>query len=224
MLIPIRANASLRNHKKIWEALGSLQRDVPSRLASLVEMKEDSPEGAARRERLQSALKMIQREEHGLGIEMNQRYTSTAISKTGQGDVPIFDTDPLEHYHPTTYPGARLPHAWLGKAIPSKHVSTIDLAGKGCFALFTGIGGDGWIKAAEKAQEVLKVPIKAYSIGFRRVWEDVYGDWANVRGVGESGCVLVRPDYFVAWRCQTWSEDNGKELEQVLRSVLSISV
>lgn len=172
--------------------------------------------------RLRAALKLINREEHGLGIEMNQRYTSTAISKTGQGDAPIFDTGPLEHYHPTTYPGARLPHVWLGKTIPSKLVSTIDLAGKGHFALFTGAGGHRWSAAVEEARRDFGIPITVHSIGFRQEWEDVYGDWADVRGGEETGCVLVRPDCFVAWRCQTWSVEGGSELVRVLKSVLSI--
>ncbi|KAK4502772.1 hypothetical protein PRZ48_006198 [Zasmidium cellare] len=219
-----QANTSLRNHRKMWEALGSLEKDPQSRVASLEELKEESPRGIARREKLHATLKLINREEHGLGIEMNQRYSSTAISKTGQGDPPTFDTNPLEYYHATTYPGARLPHVWLGKTIPSRYVSTIDLAGKGHFALFTGIGGHRWNTAIEEAQNSFKTPIKVHIIGYRQQWEDIYGDWAEIRGVEETGCVLVRPDYFVAWRCQSWSEGNGSELVKVLKSVLSIGV
>lgn len=186
-------------------------------------LKEDSDAGRARREELSNALRLINREEHGLGIEMNQRYTSSAVYKSDQGPLPSFPTDPLEYYHPTTYPGARLPHVWLTRTVPEKPVSTLDLAGKGQFALFTGIGGQGWRNAAQQASAKLGVPITVHSIGFRQEWEDQYLDWAKVRGVAESGCVVVRPDYFVAWRSQQWEGDGAEKLETVLSALLSRS-
>ena len=216
-----RANASLRNHKKIWGVLGNLEPTVAARKEAFNILKEDSNRGQEQRQNLQDALRLINREEHGLGIEMNQRYTSTAVYKYDQGKIPTFKTDMLEFYHPTTYPGARLPHVWLSHTIPSKPISTLDLAGKGRFALFTGIGGQGWKNATEKASTELGVPIVAYSIGFRQEYEDQYLDWAKVRDVAESGCVLARPDYFVAWRSQRWEEDSVEKLTAVLKSVLS---
>ena len=217
----IRANASLRNHRKIWEILGNFEPTVDARLDTFNILKEDSEKGRRRREELQAALRLINREEHGLGIEMNQRYASSAVHKSDQGEMPTFATDPLEYYHPTTYPGARLPHVWLSRTIPSRPISTIDLAGKGPFALFTGIGGSGWRAAAEEVSTKLGVPIVAYSIGFRQEYEDQYLDWAKVRDVADSGCVLVRPDYFVAWRSQRWDEDSGEKLRAVMQSVMS---
>ncbi len=216
-----RANASLRNHKKIWAILGNLEPTVAARMEAFNILKEDSERGRKRREELQAALKLINREEHGLGIEMNQRYTSSAVHKSDQGEMPPFPTDALEFYHPTTYPGARLPHVWLSTTIPSTPVSTIDLAGKGRFALFTGIGGQGWKAAAADVSTALGVPIVTYSIGFRQEYEDQYLDWAKIRDVDESGCVLVRPDYFVAWRSQRWEDDSAEKLKAVMAGVLS---
>ena len=46
------------------------------------------------------------------GVEMNQRYRSNAIVTDGQPE-PAFTKDPELHYQPTTWPGARLPHAWV---------------------------------------------------------------------------------------------------------------
>ena len=186
-------------------------------------LKEDSERGRNRRADLQDALRLINREEHGLGIEMNQRYTSTAVHKADQGPQPAFAKDPLEHYHPTTYPGARVPHVWLSRTVPSKAISTYDLAGKGHFTLFTGIGGEDWRGAAEKVGKDLGVPLEVYSIGFRQEYEDRYLDWAKIRDVAESGCVLVRPDFFVAWRSQNWESDSPDKLLNVMRSVLSRS-
>jgi len=186
-------------------------------------LKEDSERGQQRRRDLQDALRLINREEHGLGIEMNQRYDSTAVYKSDQGAMPEFATDPLEHYHPTTYPGARVPHVWLSRTVPSKQISTYDLAGKGRFALLTGIGGQGWKTAVGKVSKELGVPIAAYSIGFRQEYEDRYLDWAKIRDVEDSGCVLVRPDYFVAWRSQRWEEDSANKLMAIFKSLLSRS-
>ena len=217
-----QANASLRNHFKIWEVLGNMEQTVEARVRANDELSADSPEGRIRRGKLAAALKMINREEHGLGIEMNQRYDSTAVYRADQGETPTFPTDSLENYHPTTYPGARVPHVWLSTAIPSKPVSTIDLAGKGRFALLTGIGGSKWKDAAKAISEELKIPMVAYSIGYGQDCEDMYLDWSKIRNVDESGCVLVRPDYFVAWRCQKWEDGGAEKLREVMKSVLSL--
>jgi len=160
-----------------------MEPTVEARMSAFSELSENSERGQERRKNLQTALKRIDREEHGLGIEMNQRYDSTAIHRSDQGAMPVFESDALEHYHPTTYPGARLPHAWLSKSVPTKAISTIDLAGKGRFALFTGIGGDGWKLATQKIQAQLGIPIVAYKIGYRCEWEDRYFDWAKLRDV-----------------------------------------
>lgn len=218
-----RANASLRNHKNIWEVIGNLEPTVEARSKANSELYADSAEGRTRRANLSKALRAIDREEHGLGIEMNQRYRSSAVYHADQGATPEFTKDPLEHYHPTTYPGARLPHAWLGDHTPSKYISTIDLAGKGCFTIFTGIGGQVWKTAAETISLELGISIKAYSIGYGQDFKDVYLDWEANRGISESGCVLIRPDYFVAWRCPTSESDGEEKLRHVMKSILSLS-
>ena len=207
----------------IWEILGNLEPTAAARMQAFNVLSEDSEKGRARRNDLQDALKRINREEHGLGIEMNQRYVSSAVHQSDAGQPRTYATDPLEYYHATTYPGARLPHAWLSRTIPSKAISTLDLAGKGRFALFTGIGGQGWKGAVDQVSSKLGVPLTAWQIGFRLEYEDRYFDWAKVRDVEESGCVLVRPDFFVAWRCQRWSEDSAARLMEVMRSILSRS-
>lgn len=155
---------------------------------------------------------------------MNQRYTSSAVYTADRGEMPKFDRDPLEHYHATTWPGARLPHVWLcPTTMPSKLISTIDLAGKGSFSLFTGIGGDDWKGAVKEISTELSVPIKAYTVGYGQDYRDVYLDWTRIRGVAESGCILVRPDYFVAWRCQEWAQGSKEKLKEVMKSILSLS-
>lgn len=217
-----QANASLRNHINIWRLLGSFEPSPETGAAALQELQQDSAAGRKRRAEFQAALRLIDREEHGLGVEMNQRYVSDAVYTLDElHNSPPFIRDRVEHYQPSTYPGARLPHAWLSRSVPSKAVSTLDLAGKGRFALLTGIGGEGWSTAVKVVQRELGLPFAAYDIGFRREYEDRYLEWERLREVEESGCVLVRPDYFVAWRCMRWEDDGEARLLKVMRSILS---
>jgi hypothetical protein len=199
-----------------------MEPSLEQRKQALADLQDASPAGKARRTKLHAALVDMDYEEHGLGIEMNQRYISSAVYHADQGPPPPFEKDPLKHYHPTTYPGARVPHAWFNKAVPTRLVSTIDLAGKGAFTLFTGIGGQPWKDAALALSAELGVPMKAYVIGFRQDYEDTYYTWQRLRGVEESGCVLVRPDTFVAWRCPEVEDNCVSRLRKVMRSVLSL--
>jgi 2,4-dichlorophenol 6-monooxygenase len=129
---------------------------------------------------------------------------------------PEWQRDRELYYHPTTWPGARLPHVWLGNA--GRQVSTLDLAGKGRFSLFTGVNGAAWAQAAADAAERTGVPVEVFVIGPGQAYEDLFGDWATAREVGESGCVLVRPDMHVAWRAQDASRTAG--LSEALLRVL----
>lgn len=221
-----RANDGFRDHFKIWEALGTSITSLDERKKVMAELSSATPEGKLRREQLRKAISQSSHEFHGLGAEMNQHYESTAIYSADE-PAPFKYTgkaaeDPVLYYEPSTYPGSRLPHVWLNTAIPSKPMSTIDLAGHGQFTLFTGIGGEAWKQAAAK----LSVPIKAYSIGFRQDWEDPYFEWDRLNGIDEDGCILVRPDRYVAWR--TPSVIGGVDaceakLKEVLNSVLGFA-
>ena len=86
-------------------------------------------------------------------------------------------------------------------------MSTLDLVGKGRFTILTGIGGDGWERAAAEVSAETGVEIACVTIGPGRELEDVYFEWARLSEIEESGCVLVRPDTFVAWRRTTVAAD-----------------
>jgi 2,4-dichlorophenol 6-monooxygenase len=152
------------------------------------------------------------------GVELGQRYRSTAVVPDGTPE-PGYTRDPELYYHPTTWPGARLPHVWLGR--DGHRVSTHDLAGKGRFCLLTGISGEEWAEAAAKVAQDLGVDVAAYVIGPGRPYIDLYEDWARAREVQEDGCVLVRPDLHVAWRCAALADDPAAELRRVLGAVLA---
>lgn len=222
-----RANQAFRDHSRIWEALGTALPDVSARRQALEEFSSTTPEGRKRRRDFQEAIKHTSHEFHGLGIEMGQRYT-------GQGVYAVDEKHPCRpsgraaeddvlYYEPSTYPGCRLPHVWLNKRTPTKPVSTIDLAGNGAFTIFTGIGGSVWKEAAERVATQLGIPLNVHSIGFGQDWEDVYFDWELLRGVEESGAVLVRPDRFVAWRAPEALASRGDctaKLIQVMEAIL----
>ena len=220
-----RANDSFRNHRQIWEALAMMSPLVDERKAAFAELSAPTAEGKARRAALRSGIEHSAHEFHAIGIEMNQHYESSAIYVHDELEPFAFSgkaaEDPVLYYVPSTYPGSRLPHAWLSKSIPDKPISTIDLAGKGGWTLFTGIGGQGWKAAADIVGKNLSIKMKCLSIGFRQDWEDVYMDWERVRGVEEDGCILARPDAFVGWRAVSGGDEDARLLK-VMKAVLGI--
>ena len=217
--IVLRANKSIEEFGAILDALGLLDTTDPVVMQQRIEARmDDSVEGANRRTALMKALELKNYEFNAHGVEMGQRYASTAVVSDGTPE-PAYTRDPELYYHPTTWPGAHLPHAWL--AHHGHKVSTLDLAGHGQFCLLTGISGGVWAEAAASVADELSIPIAAHVIGPGREYIDVYDDWARVRGVEESGCVLVRPDGYVAWRSADLPVDPTRELRNVLEVVLS---
>jgi 2,4-dichlorophenol 6-monooxygenase len=179
--------------------------------------KESSPAGAEARRKLRAAIELKNYEFNAHGVELGQRYRSNAVIPDGT-DEPAYERDPELYYHATTWPGARLPHAWVEHR--GQKVSTLDLAGKGRFALLTGIGGEDWVDAARAVSERTGVEIAPYVIGPARDAHDIYDDWARLREVEESGCVLVRPDQHVAWRSMEAARDAVGELGRVMATLL----
>jgi 2,4-dichlorophenol 6-monooxygenase len=193
-----RANKSIEETGPIFEALGLHETaEAAQMLRNMEARKANTPEAAAQRENLRKAIAHKRYEFDTHGVEMNQRYCSAAVVSDGTPE-PAFDRDPELYYHPTTWPGARLPHVWLQK--DGRQMSTLDVAGKGRFVVLTGIGGEGWIEAARKAANVYGINIKSFVIGPGRDLTDLHGEWAEVREIGENGCLLVRPDAHVGWR------------------------
>lgn len=221
-----RANTSFREHSRIWEVLGMFPESLSERQDIIAELSSPSLAGQRRRNNLQDALQRTSHEFHGLGIEMNQFYTGPGIYIADEGKPFKLEgraaEDPVLYYMPSTHPGKRLPHAWLNTKCPGEPISTVDLVGKGKFTLLTGIGGEAWKEAAAKVGKDMNLEIASYSIGFGQDWVDVYSSWAKLRGVEESGAVLVRPDRFVAWRCQDSLSGVAECSESLLRVVKSV--
>ena len=151
---------------------------------------------------------------------MNQRYRSGAVVTDGQIE-PAFQLDADLHYQPTTWPGARLPHAWLYRHDNGAEVSTLDLCGHGRFTLLTGLGGEAWVAAAQKVAAELGIELVTHVIGPRQTYVDHSGEWARASEIRDSGCLLVRPDHHVCWRATRLSEAPAQDLTRVLRQILA---
>jgi len=216
--IVLRANKSIEEFGAILSALGLDDTvDVAEMQRSIAGRADDTPAAAVQRARLRSALELKDYEFNAHGVELGQRYTSGAVASDGTAE-PAYTRDPELYYHPTTWPGARLPHCWIGR--DGHRISTHDIAGKGRFALLTGISGQSWAAAASKVANDLAIPLDGYVIGPGREYTDLYDDWARLREVGEDGCVLVRPDGHVAWRSASASTNPEGELRRVLSQIL----
>lgn len=222
-----RANQAFRDHFEVWEALGTNLPGVSDRRHVLQELSDPGEKGKSRRQHFRRAIEGTSQEFHALGVEMGQHYTSEGIYDADEPEPYALTgpcaENPVLYLQRGTYPGSRLPHVWLNKSVPETPKTTIDVAGHGKFVLFTGIGGDGWKAAAREVSSELGVQVEAYSIGFRQDWEDVYFDWDGIRGVEESGAVLVRPDRFVAWRGNKVLDTDAactEKLSAVMKSIL----
>ncbi|MDQ0314541.1 FAD-dependent oxidoreductase [Amorphus orientalis] len=217
--IVTRANQSIEEFGPIFQSLGLLDSVDPVKMQENMDRRcEGTPEAEDQRRALREAIAAKVYEFDAHGVEMNQRYRSSAAVTDGQPE-PAFTRDPELHFEQTTWPGARLPHAWLF-AEDGTRASTLDLSGHGVLTLLTGLGGEAWCEAAAEVGQALGVEIVCHVIGPRCEWQDHYGDWARAREISDSGAVLVRPDHHVAWRSEHLAADTAGELERVLRSVL----
>ncbi len=218
--IVTRANQSIEEFGPIFEALGLLGTTDPAEMRANMEARKlDTPEAAEQRAKLRRAIELKNYEFNAHGVELGQRYRSAAVIPDGTPE-PEPSRDPELYYHPTTWPGARLPHCWLER--DGRKVSTLDLAGKGRFSLFTGIGGERWVEAAAVLSARTGVEVATFVVGPGREVLDTYDDWSRASEVGESGCVLVRPDAHVAWRSHTMVADPLGVLAGVLERILGL--
>ncbi|BEL05540.1 FAD-dependent monooxygenase [Actinoplanes sichuanensis] len=216
--IVLRANRSSREFVQFFEVLGLLDaRDEAEMAARIEERKANTPAGAAKRAALVTAMELKHYEFNAHGVELGQFYESAAI--VGDGSArPAPTRDPELYYQPSTVPGSRLPHVWVGTT--EQRLSTLDLAPMTRFTLFTGISGEPWAAAAEKVADQLGVPLETVVIGPGRAVTDLYYDWARIREVAEDGAILVRPDKHIAWRSATLPADPGRMLHDALAAVL----
>jgi len=217
--IVLRANQSGREVGKLFEALGIDKAESADEMLALIESRKDNTaEGAAKRRAVQDAMEIKNYECNAHGVELGQHYESSAVVSDGSAK-PTPARDPELYYEPSTHPGVRLPHAWVGDN--ARKYSTHDLAPYGQFTLFTGITGEDWTTAAHKVSEQLGVTVNTVVIGPGQDVTDLYFDWAKLRGVEEDGAVLVRPDKHVGWRSDRLPEDPEAALLNTVSAILN---
>ncbi|MDJ1006200.1 MAG: FAD-dependent monooxygenase [Paracoccaceae bacterium] len=213
-----RANKSLGDFPPIAMALGLPKaKSVDEMYANMAARKESTPEAEAQRTALRDAIAGTDYVYNAHGVEMNQRYDSPAIVSDGS-EPEVFVDEELYH-QASSRPGAPVPHAWVYHA-DGTPVSTKDLCGKGRFALLTGLGGEAWRDAAAAVAEAYGVEVEVYLIGPGQALEDHYGEFAKLRGTTDSGALLVRPDYHVAFRAQAISATASEDLVGAMGKVL----
>ncbi|MEV6338847.1 FAD-dependent monooxygenase [Nocardia vinacea] len=215
-----RTTQSMNNQGAAIAALGLRKGQTPEDgWGSLDELASDRPGAAERREALTAAVALQHYRSNAQGVDLGQRYTSCAVI-TDNTPFPEPTRDPELYYHPTTHPGAYLPHAWI--EYQHQKISTLDLAGHGKYTLIVGIGGQPWIQAAQKISTELGIELPVHTIGYRCEYDDVLGDWADLREIDDRGSLLVRPDRHIAWRALSRTDNPEHTLRTALRRALCL--
>ena len=217
--IVTRANQSIAEFGPIFEALGLTDTQDPVKMKkNMDERKQNSPKAEKQRQALREAIAFKKYEFDAHGVEMNHRYKSNSVLTEGDKE-PEFKKDKELFYQPTTYPGARIPHAWVYDKTGVKH-SLLDLCGKGNFSIFTGIGGEEWLKAAKNTETQLGIKIQCNIIGPDQDFEDHAGEWSSIREISDSGLILVRPDQHICWRSKDMMSNSSEKLMDVMKKIL----
>ncbi len=217
--IVTRANQSIAEFGPIFEALGLTDTQDPVKMKkNMDERKQNSPKAEKQRQALREAIAFKKYEFDAHGVEMNHRYKSNSVLTEGDKE-PEFKKDKELFYEPTTYPGARIPHAWGYDKTGVKH-SLLDLCGKGNFSIFTGIGGEEWLKAAKNIETQLGIKIQCNIIGPDQDFEDHAGEWSSIREISDSGLILVRPDQHICWRSKEMISNSSEKLMDVMKKIL----
>ena len=217
--IVTRANQSIAEFGPIFEALGLTDTQDPVKMKkNMDERKQNSPKAEKQRQALREAIAFKKYEFDAHGVEMNHRYKSNSVLTEGDKE-PEFKKDKELFYQPTTYPGARIPHAWVYDKTGVKH-SLLDLCGKGNFSILTGIGGEEWLKAAKNIETQLGIKIQCNIIGPDQDFEDHAGEWSSIREISDSGLILVRPDQHICWRSKDMISNSSEKLMDVMKKIL----
>jgi 2,4-dichlorophenol 6-monooxygenase len=178
----------------------------------------DTEDGRRRLARLREVFRTLRLEYGAADVELGFHYgDSPAVVPDGTA-AP--GTDPYGHEHiQTGRPGHRLPHAWLDRF--GHQCGTHDLLVPGAFLLLAGDAGDSWCAAARTLSSGLGIPMRAHCIGPHQELRDRHGVWARLRGHGDDGALLVRPDGHVAYRAGRVDGDVRAALEAALSVALS---
>ena len=211
--IVARANQSRFDYKYLKQVFG-FDQGITTQAQMLERIFAETEEAAQVREQLYQALEIKHHEFNAQGVELNQRYQSSAV--IAEASEEVFAKDKELYLQATTRPGAKIPHTWLVDSKGRKH-STLDITGKGRFTLITGLSGKAWREAVEALNldylDVIQVGSREY--------RDVYATWQAKAEIADNGAILVRPDGYIAWRMPTAvpAGQHEKLLKEVLQQL-----
>jgi 2-polyprenyl-6-methoxyphenol hydroxylase-like FAD-dependent oxidoreductase len=152
-------------------------------------IREASADGQATRASLARVANVEQRKTNEMiGSELGYRYVgSPVICDEPGGPEHLF-----REYVPTTWPGARLPHVWLGN-----QTAVHDLIGDGYTLLRLG-SSNADTSGLERAMHALAAPFEIVTVS-DDIARDLYG----------RDLILLRPDLHIAWRGNDAPTDPG---------------
>ncbi len=185
--------------------------------AGIVRFRDPGPEGVAARKAAQAALDLKQTEFNAQGVEMNQRYESSAVIPDEGAKPEEWRRDRDLQNQPTTRPGAKIPHAWL-VGLDGTRMSMLDVTGKGLFTVVTGLAGTAWKDAVRR----LDLPFLRIVVTGSPEAQDLYCEWQRIREIEEAGALLVRPDGVVAWRDHEGTLDAGEAAEKLSAAISAV--
>lgn len=117
----------------------------------------------------------------GLGQDLGVSYEEGILEPDGTALPEV--ADPINDYVPCARPGSRAPHVIVSHA--GDRTSTLDFFGEG-YVILAGRAGGNWRHPGV--------------LFFQNGADFECADFEKVHGITSSGCVLVRPDGYVAAR------------------------
>ncbi len=190
-------------HNLAWKLARVLRAEAPSALLATYEA-ERMPVATLSTE--QAYTRYVLRTDPSLGaerceplvsdldIELGYVYRSPAV-------LTEMPDDGARHLSPRESrgrPGTRAPHVGLERH--GRSLSSLDLYGRN-FVLLAGPAARQWCQSASIAASEEHITLDVARPGADGL-EDPAGNLSNLHGIDPDGCLLVRPDGFVAWRAR----------------------
>jgi 2-polyprenyl-6-methoxyphenol hydroxylase-like FAD-dependent oxidoreductase len=146
-----------------------------------------------------------------LDIELGYVYRSCAILEEGPDDGAAHMSPRESHARA----GTRAPHVWLERR--GQRLSSLDLYGRR-LVLLAGPQAEEWCRCARAASAEEGIGLDISRPGEEGL-EDPAGSASQLHAIEPDGCVLVRPDGFVAWRARNAQGASVARLRSVLCKV-----
>lgn len=179
-------------------------RELNKQLANMPPIEsvdEDSPLGEAQRRVVRVHLAGLREEYASIGVQIGARYDGSPII-VPNGTPP---TDDYLDYRPSSVPGGRAPHFWLGDG-RGYGDSLFDRFGRGFTLLRIGVraADTSAIESAARQRNIPLVVLEVPQVDAR----DLYG----------CDLALIRPDQYVAWRGNAPPPDADRVMAQLVGS------